>query len=383
MAANASSTATLATTTSNNVPTNPPATWAPLEPTLPPNLHIQVTASVAALLCLITLILTIQVLRLFRFGYRKTSYFALCLYSSLVWGILRSSLLLLYATRDDVAGRLNMFVYLFLFVVPAYLQFACFSLLVLYYSKAVLRPKHLSRLACQRLERTFELFCIFCNAGFLVTNIVCAIVQNARSLEPGSEVMVIRVVTSEAFFIIVSLALVYAACKYEGMSSRMEPSEREGVASRKLLVVACVVSVLFLFRSAYNIVAAFDPNLTIWGFRWTFLSDQADRDNDNGWSFVLFVCGIFLWELVPVCCITGLFWVKRLALRVEAPLTNPSSVQTVHKTKLSDQDSGDEYSVSSLRLDDPAADSTPLIPHSWSQSYSYGSAPSFEQDPNW
>lgn len=54
--------------------------------------------------------------------------------------------------------------------------------------------------------------------------------------------------------------------------------------SLTLLVVAGIITPLFVSRAIYNFVAIGNAGLNLWGYRWTFLSDQVGRERVGGGS---------------------------------------------------------------------------------------------------
>ena len=61
-------------------------------------------------------------MRIHLYGYRRLTCFYACLWMCLLWGLLRSYLLLEYAIHDHVASGMALAPYIIVFVLPACLQ---------------------------------------------------------------------------------------------------------------------------------------------------------------------------------------------------------------------------------------------------------------------
>lgn len=156
---------------------------------------------------------------------------------------------------------------------------------------------------------------------------------------------------------------------------------------------------LFLSRFVYNMVAITNINVDLWGYRWTFLTDQvrpggrrchvhdelhqppspsqpppalggspmrltfaapllalphiphsqADRRDDDGWSFVFFVGALFVWEVMPVFLVVWFFWVPKNRSYIKAREAVDNDRRPLNPTAVSfekEDSSEDEFSIS-------------------------------------
>ncbi|EDQ90797.1 uncharacterized protein MONBRDRAFT_31655 [Monosiga brevicollis MX1] len=287
--------------------------WPTYGPTLPASVshavHGPAVFALATLLGLLTLILAVQVLRVWLYNHVKLSCFNICLTSSLLWSILRTALLITYAIRHHVAAHLDFVVYVVLFVLPSCLQFLTFSAVNLHYVSVV---THAS--AGQRDHRWFffisrTLF-FLANFGFACTNILCAALMEQSAAEHDdaslNAQMQTRVYFTELFMVANSFMLITVAFKLGSRGPLLEGPR----ITRKMIGLAAIIAPLFVSRSIYNIVSINTAKSHIWGYRWTFLSDHADRQADDGWAFLAFVLALLVWEFFPVVVVTLFFWVR-------------------------------------------------------------------------
>lgn len=125
-------TTTLQPTTTHS-PGNNTTDWPTLSPPVPSAVHTPVTIVICVIFTGMTLLLMYQVYLVWRYGHKKVSYFNACLSMSLLWSLLRLGLLYAYAIANHIAGEVTLVGYLALFALPTSLQFATFSLIVLYF----------------------------------------------------------------------------------------------------------------------------------------------------------------------------------------------------------------------------------------------------------
>eukprot|EP00730_Choanoeca_flexa_P009885 TRINITY_DN14295_c0_g1_i1.p1 TRINITY_DN14295_c0_g1~~TRINITY_DN14295_c0_g1_i1.p1 ORF type:complete len:379 (+),score=30.10 TRINITY_DN14295_c0_g1_i1:58-1137(+) len=348
------------TTFRSSHPTTAPAilpTWPTYGPTLPPLVnkfvHGPVVIALCVLLGLLTAALMLQVFRVWRYKYQKWSCFNLCLTSSLVWGILRTTLLISYAIRHHVANNLSAVGYLLLFVLPACLQFLTFSAVVLHFANVSL--KDLSSKDLPHRIRLHRFVFVGANTGFIATNVICALASNEHvnaSTDDYTNVNT-RVVISELFMLINCLALSAATIKMRRLIQSQRLVEGQGITGQSMACFSWIIVPLFISRAIYNFVAISNTNLSIWGYRWTFLSDHSDRHADDGYSFVAFVVCLVIWEWLPVLIVTCFFWVRSPSIfdsSAYEPLLRPQVVSFEHDPDES-SDEEDGFSINVVGYD--------------------------------
>lgn len=298
---------------------------------------------------LLTAVLAFQVYRVWRFKYQKLSCFNICLSSSLLWGICRTSLLLSYTQDNHVAERIGLLVYLLLFVVPSCLQFLTFSAVCLHFYKVALQLHHSVYEGTSQVQLYTFVF-VLSNVVFSATNITSAVLLNEKHhTEASSRFNAnFRVIVSEVFTICISLILTFATLKMRRLEKEGRIVESQGITIVNMTKFTASIVVLFVARSAYNFAAIFSSKIDLWGYKWTFLSDHSSRSADDGWAFVAFVAAVFFWEWLPIFLVTLYFWVRATNTSSEyEPLIGRNVVSFQH-----DDDSSDDEDPSfSINVD--------------------------------
>lgn len=310
-----------------------------LTPPLRPTVHTPVAVALAVVTGCLTLFIVFQIYRVWRYKLRKDSKVHIALILSLFWGVLRTTLISIYAQDKNVAGSMDVGAYILLFAIPVCLQYTTFSLVILDFCEAATRDFS----DRQIIKRVIRIICYLCNCSFWFSNIVFAVQQNDMDPddhESGLSIVRKRVLVSESLSIFLSFTLCIAGfllrkSVHVGLFLNRLGQTRPAITT--FLFIVSLVS-LFLSKSIYNIVAIGADNMDMWGYRFTFLSDRFSRSNDNGLPFVWFVIAVFVWEFLPVAIMVIFFWVSPSGYD-ESTYRMPASVVRFDNTK---EDSDDD-----------------------------------------
>eukprot|EP01137_Pigoraptor_chileana_P000170 Opistho-2@35870 len=247
-----------------------------------------------------------QLARIVYYRHKKLSYQSMFLSLCFLWAVLRTVLFgLTLITNWSLA------VYRFIYCVPITLQFATFSLLVLYFAQVVHKTKW--QLASKALYKRILLSTwMLSNVAFFSVNITCVAIVGNRATFPKS-IAIARVAVNETLFLLLSAALVVYMFRVMKLSSASVLLQAKGTSLRQVVLLMALMAVLFTSRAVYNIVAV-ATNLTsfvVGNPRHGSAADHFDFDDNKTYSYAFLCASLFLWEILPTFAMVWFFRVKK------------------------------------------------------------------------
>jgi len=196
------------------------------------------------------------------------------------WGIARWIYFLLQCTQQNGDSSL-----MYLYWLTFNLQFATFSLLVLFFAQVV----HKSA----RWENLSLYIYIVVNVMFLVLMLVILSVSSI----PG---WILNCCVGSMFLVLV-LVLAYYGVRVAGLlrsANLLAPLFPKGDSPTSIIVVTLIIFIIYVARCTYDFLSAFDDSVSL------VLDDQCNYGKNN-----IFFCLVFLiWELTPTSLVLFLFW---------------------------------------------------------------------------
>lgn len=257
-----------------------------------------------------------QLARIAAFGHRKASYISAFLLLCLLWTGLRTFTFGL--VTEDVVD-VPFWLLLLLQVLPINIQFATFSLLVLFFGRVV-------HSQTWELRQRVWFFAVWSatNIVLLMLAAIWIALTSGRETEDAFHYGVRQMFTAVVFLLLVAVLTHYgvllahfiAQHEAHGAQSVAALAVR-GRSRRSILLLTAAILVIFVSRCSFDIVAAFT------GYR--INADQTDAGQATA-AFVVFI----VWEIVPALSVIVFFWhIPRSGLPAVAgerqPLLTPTS----------------------------------------------------------
>lgn len=191
-----------------------------------------------------------------------------------------------------------LWLYLFVYGLPTNLQFATFSLLVMYFARRV----HAARWAGS-LHWIAYTACLFANIVLASIHLIVAVVamtegdvsQEYRGDDDGTGWWVnsgTAILFSAVFFVLVAMLAAYGFAIWR--ERRSDPSFPKKPTQRAMLVAAGVVCFCYTFRGVWDLLLAADV---------VTLNLMPDRVGEMVLVVVMFV----IWEIAPMSIVVALF----------------------------------------------------------------------------
>eukprot|EP01135_Chromosphaera_perkinsii_P008270 Nk52_evm12s1224 gene=Nk52_evmTU12s1224 len=268
------------------------------------HMHITLTVALTVLYSLLGLLIFLQLCRIVYYRHKKLSHQTFFLVLCLLWASLRALMFTL-----KMVSRWPLLMYRSLYCVPFILQFATFSLLVLYFGQVI--HKNFWTFEQKKFYKKAYLICWLCaNSIFLMTNIVCiVIVGNSETIPWG--ISLTRMAVSEFLFFVLCVILIY----YIRIITKQTKNaslwlETRGTSVLQVVALMSLIIMLFASRMAYNFVAFFPNNgMHPWGCYNN--ADHVDFVLDTEYSYIFLFCALFLWEITPTFVVVWFFRVKK------------------------------------------------------------------------
>jgi len=294
-----------------------PTSFGPtLGPTISAKVHLGLTITFTALYGLLFLLIMWQLLLILYYKHRRFSYQTLFLFTCLIWAGLRTTLFSFYFKDCLLSNNLSPFAYWFLFAFPVYLQYKMLSILLFYFVLVV--GKMLVPTQLKMFRRKVFVGIFISNVIFLSANISCSVIYSIRpNASYQQTVTYVRVSINYSIFLIAALLLCYCIIKLTRISSAKIFLEGQGVSLCQAVAVCTVISLLYISRAIYNILAVSPIPMPTFNFGWINVSDQGEvsdhgtiTHNTANTAFISFGCILFVWELLPTLSTVWFFRVK-------------------------------------------------------------------------
>jgi len=236
------------------------------------------------LLSLLYLFLTViegfQITRIIYYRHNFLSFQNGFLMFCFAWGIARWIYFLLQCTQYSGLGFLN-----YLYWLTYNLQFATFSLLVLFFAQVVHKFGY-------RRNVSIYIYALL-NILFLIFMLVILSVPNVPY-----QVFVCCVGT---MFLVLVLVLAYYGCRVANLlrsANLLAPLFPKGDSPTSIIVVTTIIFFIYVSRCTYDYLSAFDNSITL------ALQSQCNYGINNVLSCLFFL----VWELTPTFLVLLLFW---------------------------------------------------------------------------
>eukprot|EP00039_Didymoeca_costata_P003337 m.66959 g.66959 ORF g.66959 m.66959 type:complete len:445 (+) comp11848_c0_seq3:319-1653(+) len=297
----------------NKNTTRAPAT-IPIQPgkIINTKVHQYLAYTMLAIFSTLTLVVGNQIFRIWYYGHRKRSYSHTVFLLLLFWGILRLSLLVVYAIpHETITRQFHLGSYLLFFVAPPVLQFAALSIMALYFTMV-----SLAELAPEKEEfyqRVVMFSCILVNT-LLVSIQVWSAVHHYLLHDNSFEQKVIyetRVFITEGFTVLLCVLWMTSVFRLRRLVDSRIVLEGNGVTVRQAVILTCEIVFLLFTRTIYNLLAVKYVSVPEWGYRLSLFSHSKDS-KDDGSVYVFTVAAMLLWEITPVVLVVSFFRVPKL-----------------------------------------------------------------------
>eukprot|EP00794_Sanderia_malayensis_P019954 gene19954-21908_t len=312
-----------------------------LEPSVPIQVHLGLSVVFTALYGLLFLMILLQLWLILHYGHRRLSYQSTFLFVCLLWAALRTTLFSFYFKNCVETNKMAPFFSWLFFAFPVFLQYFMLNILVLYFVQVSLERIYQSALRYRKL-----LFLVFflVNTVFLVTNMTSSFLYCKEPKAAYQQtITIVRVSLDYTLFFISALILCWCIIRLSKTKATKILIEGKGVSYCQAVTVCTLISLLYLSRAIYNIIAVSPVSMPTFNFGWINVSDQGEigkqgsiEHSTNNYAFVSFGVVLFIWELLPTFTTVWLFRVRRPDTGV------PSSVIT-----------SESFSSKSYFFDDP------------------------------
>eukprot|EP00795_Rhopilema_esculentum_P003134 gene3134-1438_t len=208
-----------------------------------------------------------------------------------------------------------------LFAFPVFLQYFMLNILVLYFVQVSLERKYSSPLKYRKI--LFMVFFIV-NVVFLITNITSAFLF---CKEPNASyqqtITIIRVGIDYTLFFVSATILCWCIIRLTKTRTTKILIEGQGVSYCQAVTVCAVISLLYLSRAVYNVIAVSPTSMPTFNFGWINVSDQGEVGRKGSiihttknYAFISFGIVLFIWELLPTFTTIWLFRVRGPQMRL-------------------------------------------------------------------
>lgn len=302
------------TDASNNLP------WDPIIPSAEPALRLSVVITITSLVGILYILIYAQLLYILwcRFWFMIVSYQAAFLFVNLLWATLRLTLYTTYFTTVsskkegceltlDLPPTLDWLLVNF----PTFLQFLSLALLVHFFAGVLLRGLEWRYHPSSHLNiiRWFSnISWSLLMVGFLIFNITLGIILANKY---NRRLLLTRLLVSEILFLIMAVLLSLAilvtyTTRYGRALSEVQNMWKKIWA----VIISLALSLLFISRCIYNIVAV--AHDTGWNNSadWSLPSDQADYEFNTKYGYITYLIALIFWEVIPTYLVVIFFRVK-------------------------------------------------------------------------